>query len=717
MAYPRPGLEPAPEVEALHAADARLQHLGAITEAALAHLELDQLLDELLTRLRGILGADTAATLLLDADTGELVARAAKGLEEEVERGTRIPIGGGFAGRIAAERRPVFLPKVDSSNVLNPILLEKGVASLLGVPLLVEGEVIGVLHIGSLTPREFSPDDAELLQLAGDRMALAIDHARLFEAERTARATAERRARELAQLQAITDVAVGHASLDSDVLSEMLERVRDVLSVDTAALLLVSAEGDELVARAASGLEEEVERGVRIPMGRGFAGRIAQQRTPVLLTDLRNEEEVLNPLLRDKGIRTLLGVPLVVEDRVVGVLHVGCLDERAFTPVESGLLERAADRIALAVDRARQHAVAGLLQRTLLPASLPEVPTLDMAARYVPGADDTQVGGDWYDVIALPGGRVGVAIGDVVSRGVRAAAVMGQMRTALRAYALEGSPPGPVLDRLDRLVRGLEEREMATVAYLVLDPADGSLSFSLAGHLPPLVISPDGETRYLEGVRSRPIGVTAARGYEEAEARLERGETLVLYTDGLVERRGVPLDDGLRTLREIAAGLAGQAPAELCERLVDALVGRFAADDVALLAIHLPAHVAERLELSLRAEPTSLAVMRRAVQDWLARVGVTEVLGYDVLVAVGEAAANAVEHAYGPSAARFALEVGVEDEDLVVVVRDEGRWREARGAHRGRGLAMMERLMDDVQVTSDERGTVVTMRRKLERSQ
>jgi len=261
MAYPEPGGQAAPEVDALHTADARLRHLAAITEAALAHLDLDQLLEALLLRLRGILGVDTVAVLLLDRDTDELVARAAKGLEEEVEQGVRIPLGGGFAGRIAADRRPIFLPEVTSNNVLNPILLQKGICSLLGVPLLVEGDVLGVLHVGSLTPRVFSDDDAELLQLAGDRMALALDHARLFESEREARAAAELRAEELTQLQAITDVALGRLSLDEEALSAMLERIRDVLGVDTAAMLLVSAEGDELVARAARGLEEEVERG------------------------------------------------------------------------------------------------------------------------------------------------------------------------------------------------------------------------------------------------------------------------------------------------------------------------------------------------------------------------------------------------------------------------------------------------------------------------
>jgi serine phosphatase RsbU (regulator of sigma subunit)/anti-sigma regulatory factor (Ser/Thr protein kinase)/putative methionine-R-sulfoxide reductase with GAF domain len=687
MASSPAGGPPAPEVAARNAADARLQHLSALTEAALAHLDLDDLLETLLTRIRAILAADTAAVLLLDTDSQELVARAAKGLEEEVEQGVRIPFGGGFAGRIAAERRPIFLPEVTAATVVNPILIEKGLASMLGVPLLVEGDVIGVLHVGSLTPREFGADDAELLQLAGDRIALAIDHARLYESERRARTEAERQAHELRQLQEISGVALGGLSLDQEVLPGMLERIRDVMNADTAAILLLSAEGDELVARAALGLEEEVERGVRVPVGRGFAGRIAEQRAPVVLEDVES---------------------------VVGVLHVGSLTPRSFAAAEIELLERAGALIGLAVDRARQHNVAELLQRALLPSSLPEIPALQMAARYLPGADDTHVGGDWYDVVALPHARVGIAIGDVVSRGVRAAAVMGQMRTALRAYALDGEGPGPVLDRLDRLVRGLDEREMATVAYVVLDPAKLTATISLAGHLPPLVVGADGTARLLDAVRSRPIGVAAARRFEETTVQLERGDTLLLYTDGLVERRGMSLDDGLAELERVMAGLAGVAPEEVCERLLQMAEADVVADDVAVLAVRVPAELAERLELTLPAQPGSLATVRRALQNWLTRSGVDEVTGYDVLVATGEACANAVEHAYGPGGADFHFSAELGDGVLTIAVSDEGSWRPARGSHRGRGISMMKQLMDDVQVESEEGGTTVTMTRKVE---
>src|SRR4051794_21063729 len=226
----------------------RLQRLQALTDAALVHLDLEELLSALLERTTELLETDTCAILLLDEERGELVARAAVGIEEEVEQGVRIPLGRGFAGRVAAERRPVILDDVDHSDVLNPILREKGIKALCGVPLLVHGESVGVLHVGTLVPREFTAYDVELLQLAADRAAVAIEHARLFEAERRARARLER-------LQLVTDIALAHPQLD-DLLDVVLPRIREILGADTCAVLLLDEDKQELVARAAVGIEE-----------------------------------------------------------------------------------------------------------------------------------------------------------------------------------------------------------------------------------------------------------------------------------------------------------------------------------------------------------------------------------------------------------------------------------------------------------------------------
>jgi signal transduction histidine kinase len=324
----------------------RLGRLQRVTDAALEHLDLDELLAELLARIRDALETDTAAFLMLDETRNELVARAAVGLEEEVEQGIRIPLGAGFAGRIAAERRPIVLDDVDHADVLNPLLRKKGIKSLLGVPLVFADKVQGVLHVGTLTHRDFTAEDVDLLEVVASTASVAIEHARLFAAEREARLRLER-------LESVTDAALGYLELDA-LLAELLSRTRELLGTDTAAVLLLDEAGTELVARAAVGLEEEVEQGVRIPLGGGFAGRIAAERRTIVLDDV-DHADVLNPLLRKKGIKSLLGVPLVVSESVLGVIHVGTLEPRLFTPDDRALLELVASRAALAIEKARIH--------------------------------------------------------------------------------------------------------------------------------------------------------------------------------------------------------------------------------------------------------------------------------------------------------------------------------------------------------------------------
>jgi len=216
---------------------------------------------------------------------------------------------------------------------------------MLGVPLVVEGAVRGVLHVGSLCVRDFTVEEVELLQLVGDRAALAIDHARLFEAERAAR-------RRIENVQAVTDAALAHLEVD-ELLAVLLPRIRDILDADTCAVLLLDDETNDLVARAALGIEEEVEQGVRIPLGEGFAGRVAAEgQARAIDVDVY---PVWNPILRQKGIKSMLGVPLIVAGASLGVLHVGSLTPREFTRDEFELLQLVAERVAIAIERARLH--------------------------------------------------------------------------------------------------------------------------------------------------------------------------------------------------------------------------------------------------------------------------------------------------------------------------------------------------------------------------
>ena len=323
----------------------RFHRLQAVTDAALSYAG-PHAPEHLLDTTRALLDADTCAILLLDEERHELVAYAAFGIEEELDPPFRIPVGKGFAGRVAAELRPVVLPDVEHADVLNPLIRRKGIASLVGVPLVVEGRPIGVLHVGTLERLDFTRDEVDLLQLAADRVAIALSHARAFEAERAAR-------RQVEHVQAIVDTSLAHLELDA-LLDELLDRIRAILGVDTCAVLLVDPERRDLFACAAVGLEEEVEQGIRIPLGKGFAGRIAAEGRPIGLPDV-DHADVVNPLLRQKGIKSLLGVPLAVREHVIGVLHVGTLSPRTFTRDDTELLQLVAERLAVAIEKARVH--------------------------------------------------------------------------------------------------------------------------------------------------------------------------------------------------------------------------------------------------------------------------------------------------------------------------------------------------------------------------
>ncbi|MEU4806249.1 GAF domain-containing SpoIIE family protein phosphatase [Actinosynnema sp. NPDC023587] len=388
----------------------------------------------------------------------------------------------------------------------------------------------------------------------------------------------------LAVLEAITDGALRELELEQ-VFDVLLPRVRELFAVDTATVLLTDAGGRQLVARAASGLEAEVFQGVRVPVGVGFAGRVAQQRKPVRI-DRVDESTVVNPLLWTRGLRVLLGVPMVTQGDLVGVLHVGRTAPREFDDEEVVLLQLVADRLAMAAHAHRsrvERTAAAMLQDSLLPETLPATAEWHLAARYVPGAH-SPVGGDWYDVFRLPGDRLGLVIGDVAGSGLAAAIVMGRLRSALRAYALEFTDPAEVLGRLDRKASHFEGYAMATIAYGVIDTPAHRLELALAGHPPPVLAVPDGRSVLVDAPVGPPVGYgLAVTGRRSVGVDLPPGALVALYTDGLVERRDVDLDMRLERLRAVTRA---EPPETACVRIMAALVGDTpAADDVALLAV------------------------------------------------------------------------------------------------------------------------------------
>ena len=276
---------------------------------------------------------------------------------------------------------------------------------------------------------------------------------------------------------------------------------------------------------------------------------------------------------------------------------------------------------AQALDRAGRYeterSIAETLQRSVLPERLPSLHGVRLAARYLPGTVGVDVGGDWYDAIQLSDGRIGLVIGDVVGKGVRAAAMMGQLRNALRAFAFEHTDPYEVVSRLGKLVDGMMEVPFATLVYLVVDPRERRAHYVVAGHPPPLVRAADGTTTFLDGGRTLPIGVDASLGFAAGDVQFEVGSTVVLYTDGLVERRGMPLDEGMDRLAAAAAA-SNDDPEELVDAVIASLTGGHERpDDIAVLALRFAADGGEAFDLVMPATTDGLVGMRDAFRAWL----------------------------------------------------------------------------------------------------
>ncbi|MDX6689565.1 MAG: hypothetical protein QOG15_1022 [Solirubrobacteraceae bacterium] len=529
-----------------------------------------------------------------------------------------------------------------------------------------------------------------------------------------ARAEAERAAATILRLQAVADAGLTQRDFDT-LAPTIVARTRDVLGAQAAALLLL--EDDGTLSLVADDGVTDPDRVRRVPADAGLAGRVVATGEPVLLQDPA-PEELAEPRILETGITSMLGVPLVAHGKLIGVIEVGVREPRRLGVEDIGLLRLAADRVALAVDHARafgrEHRIAETLQRSLLPQTLPSLPGIELSARYLPAASESEVGGDWYDAIPLPGGRVLLVMGDVSGKGLAAASALGALRNAIRAYAFDGNGPAEIAERLNRFVLAEPAREqMATLVLAAFDPVDGTLQWVNAGHPPPLTLDTDGTPRFLDGARSVPLGVLPFPGYEEAITTLEPGGAILLYTDGLIERRGEHLDQGFGLLA--AAASSGRlAPDAICDRLLAAAIPDGApSDDVALLALcHVPLGV--RLAVDLPSEPRALASLRALLRRWLEQIHAADTDVHAVVMACSEACTNAIEHAGAGPGETISFVAVLTDDAVEVTVRDRGRWRDERPpSDQGRGLDLIDALMDDVELEQLSDGTTIRLRRRM----
>lgn len=494
----------------------------------------------------------------------------------------------------------------------------------------------------------------------------------------------ERLYERLRGLQKVTDVALAHLELDA-LLQELLARVSDLLNADIAKVLLFNEQRTELYVRKAHGLPEDATAGLRVPAGGGVAGRVAVGGRPMILSGDAAQDAVLEHL-REPG-RSTAGVPLRLDDEVLGVLIVSTR-QRTYGGHDLVLLELVADRAARAIhqselyEAAREAALS--LQRSLLPSALPSIPGLEAAARYLPGQDGTEVGGDWYDLFTTADGRAVMVVGDVVGRGLRAAARMGTVRTAVRAYALEAPGPADALERLDRFVAGEDPLAFTTLLVAFIDPQSGRAVVSSAGHLPPLIVS-DAGSQLLDVPADPPLG-SAEHARREVELELGPGDAIVAYTDGLVEERHTGLVAGLE---ELAALPPAEESAEaLVTRLLDLHDGGAADDDVVVCAAR---RIGDTVRRTYLAEPGAVASARRDATAFAAAHGASEALCGDIALAVSEACTNVVVHAYRDrpgESGEMHVELASEGHALRVTIDDAGCGVRPRGDSPGIGLGL-----------------------------
>ena len=588
--------------------------------------------------------------------------------------------------------------------------------SALAVPVRRGGAVIGAMAFAFRESGAVTLERRAVATLAAELGAQALERARLYELERL---EAERTGR----LQSLT-AALAVSLVPADVAAIVREQGIGTAGADAVAIHLVSESGEALELEGASGVDATgLERVARLTLERESALATAFRRGrasfhPSLET--LQPDDPLRASLDAEGLVSVAVFPLGAARRVHGVLLLGWRTAQALEPDDRAFAGTFASQCGQALDRAiryeSERTIAETLQQSVLPQALPEADGVTFAARYLPGEAGVDVGGDWYDAFALPDGRIALVVGDVVGKGVQAAATMGQLRNWLRAFASEHDDPGEVVRRLSRMVDALPEAPFATLAYLVLDVPARRCRYVVAGHPPPLLVRPSGTAAYLEQGRSLPLGVDGDAPVEVAEATLEAGATILLYTDGLVERRDASLDVGLERVRE-AAGSVSASPDTLIDHVLRGVFdGVERDDDVAMLVVRLEPLPADALELRLPADREGLLQMRAALGDWLAELGADPDLRHDVLLAAWEACANAVEHAQGPASGTFSLHAGHEGPVVRVRIADTGRWRApgAGAGERGLGLPLMRGLMDRVDIVHAGDGTVVVLERRLD---
>jgi serine phosphatase RsbU (regulator of sigma subunit) len=574
------------------------------------------------------------------------------------------------------------------------------------------GSNLGLIQLAHKTDEtEFTAEDEVILVQLAQMASSAVDGLEALERERTARRDAEAAARAQSTL---SEASAAFAEvLEPNDASRLLVSLTVPSLAQLAVVYVVDDNGRAVLADVLTedpALRPELlayleaypphrdqPNGVGRVLATGEAQLFPEVTDEILASVTSSPEEAGQ--LRRVVLRSGLCVPLTARGRLVGVLALS--RDETYRELDVAYALDLARRGALAMDNAARYAferdLAGALQRSLLPRSTPTSALLTTASRYLAGARGTQVGGDWYDVIEVDDDKLVLVVGDVMGRGVRAAAVMGQLRATVRAYAVEGHGPAELLQRLDRVVQSLGEVNFTTCVVGLLDPRTREMCVAVAGHLPPLIIGPDGGAHYVEVDPGLPLGVGDA-AYVEQALQLEPGSTVLLYTDGLVEGRGVPVEEGMQLLLDAVREPVRSAE-ELCDRVLHAL-GRDGDhdDDTALLALVLDDGTGrderEPIVLELSASAESAAVARQALCAMLGPEAGEA--GETAALLLTELVSNAVRFAGG----ELLVRAGIHSDLLLVEVCDTSERMPASlavpdpDAETGRGILLIRELAD-----------------------
>ncbi len=617
--------------------------------------------------------------------------------------------------RAIATGEAVWALTPDELASFTGVRAEGGEAGWVALPLLTGSGTGGALQLLFRTARMLSDGERRWLQTVVSQCAQALERSRLFDEEQLLRRRSER-------LQGMT-AALSNALTRSEVAEVAVEQLAEAVGAAGVAVAVVAQERQLVQPLAWGGYGDAVVGPwLEVPLDDATPGNRAVRRRATAFYATAAEIAAEFPELAwpftDTAHVSFLFVPLVVGRRANGLLvmswdelHPVSLDERRFVEALAGQTAQALDRAA---HFETEQTIAVTLQRSVLPASLPRIEGAQLAARYLPGTAELDVGGDWFDAIPLADGRLGLVVGDVVGKGVEAAAAMAQLRNGLRAFALDRLKPASALARLNRLAGESLETTFATLVYAVIDPQRRICRLASAGHPPPIVAFADGRVELLEGGRGLPLGVAPDTRYRQTTVELPAGSVLLLYSDGLVERRGHSIDEGLDRVRDAVAD-GPRHPEQLVEHVIERLVGSTErGDDIALLAFRLLAVAPEPLDLRVPSDVDALGLVRDSLRIWLEGTPATPADAHDLVLAAWEACANAVEHARAPAGEHVCVQANVFDNAVRIVVEDSGSWSPpTERSDRGLGLRLMHSLMSSVDIARHESGTRVTLEKVL----